>query len=240
MTKDMKLQLTSLLALGMTVQLASAGDISGTIKLSGTPPAEREISTMDPMCRKLHPDKLPTTRFYATGADAGLADVVIYLKGITGKSTGASAPAVVLDQKGCEYFPYVTAAQTGQTITVKNSDPLMHNVHPTPKNKAAGNKEDNKVQMQNAAPLNFTFPAEEMFLSFKCDVHPWMFSYVSVFDHPHFAVTDENGKFKIAGVPAGKYTLAVVHRKANTGKEVTKEIEVTDAGTVVDLSLEAK
>lgn len=236
----MKAQLTSLLALGVTLQMAPAGNISGTIKLTGTPPPEREISTMDPMCRKLHPDKLPTTRFYATGADHGLADVVVYLKGITGKSAGSSAAPLILDQKGCEYFPYVTAAQTGQTITVKNSDPLMHNVHPVPKNKAGGNKEDNKVQMQNAAPLNFSFPAEEMFLTFKCDVHPWMFSYVSVFDHPHYAVTDENGKFKIEGVPAGKYTVSINHRKANGGKELTKEIEVTDSGAVLDLALEAK
>ncbi|HAV62946.1 MAG TPA: hypothetical protein DCY13_11345 [Verrucomicrobiales bacterium] len=237
---NMKLQLGSILALGMSVQLASAGDITGTIKLTGSAPAEREISTMDPLCRKLHPDKLPTTRFYMTGAEKGLADVVVYLKGITGKSGGAAAEPVVLDQKNCEYLPYVTAAQTGQTITVKNSDPLMHNVHPVPKNRSAGNKEDNKVQMPKAAPLNFTFPAEELFLTFKCDVHPWMFSYVSVFDHPYFAVTDETGKFKISGVPAGKYTVAVVHRKANAGKEVTKDIEVTDAGAVVDLSLEAK
>jgi len=235
-----KLQVGSLLVVGLSAQLATAGDITGSVKLTGTAPEEREISTMDPLCRKLHPDGLPTTRFFMTGADGGLADVVVYLKGAAGKSSGAAADPLTLDQTKCEYVPYVAAAQTGQTIRVLNSDPLMHNVHPMPVNKAAGNKEDNKVQMAKAAPLDFSFPAEEMFLKFKCDVHPWMFSYVSIFDHPHFAVTDENGKFKIGNVPAGKYTLVAHHRKANGGKELTKEVEVKADGAMVELALSAK
>jgi len=235
----MKLHLVSLIALGFAAHVATAGDITGTIKLSGTPAPEKEISTLDPQCRKLHPDKLPTTRFYMTSADKGLGDVVVYLKGITGKSVGASAQPLLLDQVGCEYTPYVAAAQTGQTISVRNSDPVLHNVHPTPKPGTA-NKESNKAQLPKGADLAFVFPAEEMFLRFKCDVHPWMFSYVSVFDHPYFAVTDEGGKFKISGVPAGKYTLAVSHRKANGGQETTKEIEVTASGATVDFTLEAK
>lgn len=235
----MKLQLGSVLALGLVAQVATAGDITGTIKLTGTPAAEKEITTLDPQCRKLHPDKLPTTRFYVTGAGGGLGDVVVYLKGITGKSTGASAAPLVLDQVGCEYTPYIAAAQTGQKITVKNSDPVLHNVHPTPKPGTA-NKEANKAQLPKGPDLDFTFAAEEMHLRFKCDVHPWMFSYVSVFDHPHFAVTDKDGKFTIKGVPAGKYTLVANHRKASGGVDVTKEVEVTDAGAVVEVAMEAK
>lgn len=235
----MKLKLGSLLVLGMAAQVAFAGDITGTIKLNGTPPPEREISVMDPTCRKLHPEGVPTTQFYVTGADHGLRDVVVYLKGVSAKSTGATAKPVELDQVGCEYVPYVTAVQTGQKIVVHNSDPVLHNVHPTPK-PGTDNKESNKAQLPKSADLSFEFPDPEMFLRFKCDVHPWMFSYVSVFDNPYFAVTDKDGKFKIENVPPGKYTLAAVHRKANDGKEITKEIEVTDSGAAVDLTLDVK
>ena len=35
----------------------------------------------------------------------------------------------------------------------------------------------------------------------KCDVHPWMSAYVGVFSHPFFAVTGDDGKFTIAGLP---------------------------------------
>jgi plastocyanin len=234
----MKLPLASVLALGVAAQ-AVAGDISGTIKLSGTPPAEVPIP-LDQLCGKYYPGTKLTTSHYVVGASQGLGNVVVFLKGITGKSTGASASPLVLDQLKVLYLPHVGTAQTGQKITVKNSDDVMHNVHPIPTNKTGGNKEENKVQMPKAADLNFTFPAEEMFLRFKCDVHPWMFSYISVFDHPYHATTDGDGTFKISGVPAGKYTLAVIHRKANGAQELTKEIEVKDSGVVVDLTLEVK
>ena len=48
----------------------------------------------------------------------------------------------------------------------------------------------------------------------KCDVHPWMFAYIGVVDHPYFAVTDKDGNFTIKNVPAGKYTVEAVHQKA--------------------------
>jgi plastocyanin len=214
-----------------------AGEINGTITLKGTPPPEKDITPLkdDATCGKFH-STMPKTRFYVVGANNGLADVVVSLQGAAGKSAGASAPAVVLDQKACEYVPSILAVQTGQKITVKNSDPVMHNVHTTPA--PAGNKEMNQVQMAGGPDLVMTFDKPEEYLRFKCDVHPWMFAWVTVFDHPYFALSGKDGTFKIANVPAGKYTLVASHRKAG---KVTQEIEVKDdAPATVNLSLDAK
>lgn len=220
------------------LQVAVAGDITGTITLKGTPPPEKEITQIkdDANCGKLHTEAVKT-RFYAVGAKGELADVFVTLKGISGQSKGTSAEPLVIDQKGCEYLPYVAAAQTGQKIVVKNSDPMMHNIHPTPN--ASGNKEENKAQMPGGADLTFTFPTAENFLRFKCDVHPWMFSYISVVDHPYFAVSGKDGSFTIKNVPAGKYTLIAMHRKA-AAAGVEKEIEVKADGAKADFTLEAK
>jgi hypothetical protein len=231
-----------LAGLAAGLQLAVAGDITGTITLKGTPPPEKEIADIktDVNCGKLHTAPVKT-RFYVVGAGGALADVFVTLKGISGKSTGASAAPLVIDQKGCEYIPYVAACQTSQKIVVKNSDPVLHNVHPTPANAAGGNKEANQAQMAGGADLTFVFPAPENFLRFKCDVHPWMFSYVSVVDHPFYAVSGADGKFTIKNVPPGKYTVVAMHRKAAPAPAgVEKEIEVTADGAKVDLTLEAK
>jgi hypothetical protein len=176
--------------------------------------------------------------FYVVGPGRELADVVVSLKGLGGKSTGASAAPAVLDQKGCQYIPYVLAIQTDQTLLVKNSDPLLHNVHATPA-KDGGNKakEANLAQLAGAPDLKFSFPAAESFLRFKCDVHRWMFSYVTVVDHPYFDVSAKDGTFKLKNVPPGKYTLEASHRKAGT---LTKEIEVTDSPVSADFVFEAK
>src|SRR5215472_18036704 len=87
---------------GMTLALhtASASDITGTITLKGTPPKEKEIQPLkdDPNCGKFHTE-MPTTHFYVVGSKGELAEVIVSLKGISGKSTGASAAPIVLDQK---------------------------------------------------------------------------------------------------------------------------------------------
>ncbi len=204
---------------------APAADITGVITLNGTPPKEIPITPLmeNPDCAKMH-TSMPTTHFYVVGPNHELADVVVYLKGISGKSTGASQPPVVLDQKGCLYVPQILAIQTGQKLLVRNSDPCVHNVHATPT--VPGNPETNQVQAPGAPDLTYTFSQPEMFLRFKCDVHPWMFAWVSVFDHPYFAVSGADGKFVIKNVPPGKYTVEAAHRKLGTQSQ---EVEVKDA-----------
>jgi plastocyanin len=231
-------ELILIIGLIAALHVARGGDITGTVTLKGTPPKEVTIDPMKdyPNCMKAHPT-LPTTHFFVVGPKAELADVVVSLQGISGKSAGASAPPFVLDQKGCEYVPSIFAVQTGQKITAKNSDPEVHTVHDVPAS-GSGNKERNDAQPPGAPDLTFAFEHPESFLKFKCDVHPWMFAWVSVFDHPYFAVTGKDGSFKIANVPPGKYTLQAAHRKAGT---VTKEVEVKDGeATKVDLTLEVK
>ncbi|HTL56425.1 MAG TPA: carboxypeptidase regulatory-like domain-containing protein [Candidatus Limnocylindrales bacterium] len=229
---------TALLCASLAMlQFATAGEITGTITLKGTPPKEKDITPLkeDATCGKLHTE-MPTTHFYVVSGNGGLADVVVSLQGVSGKSTGANAKPVTLDQKGCEYTPQILAVQTDQKIIVKNSDPVLHNIHDLPT--VAGNKEQNVAQMPGGGDLTFSFAKPEPFLKFKCDVHPWMFAWVSVFDHPYFAVSEKDGSFKITDVPAGKYTIQANHRKAGAA---TQEIEVKEgAPAKVDFTLEAK
>jgi plastocyanin len=169
------------------------------------------------------------------GPNHELADVVVSLKGVTGKSTGASAPPVVLDQKGCLYTPQILAIQTGQKLIVKNSDNCVHNVHSVPA--ADGNASHNDVQMIGGADLTYTFAKPEMFLKFQCDVHNWMFAWVSVFDSPYFSITDKDGRFVIKNVPPGKYTVEAAHRKLGTQ---TQDVEVKDGDVTANFIFTVK
>ncbi|MGC3957313.1 MAG: carboxypeptidase regulatory-like domain-containing protein [Verrucomicrobiota bacterium] len=239
----MKLNQTLVAVAGFAaaLQFATAGNITGKVTLSGTAPAEKPITPLieDATCGKLISGAKPTTKFFVVGANKELADVIVVLQGdsLKGKSTGAAAAPIVVDQKGCEYTPQIFAAQTGQSIVVKNSDPVMHNVHTTPT--AAGNKEENKGQGPGAPDLKFSIPTAENFLKFKCDVHPWMFAWVTVVDHPYYAISGKDGAFTIKDVPPGKYKIVALHRKgAPTGIE--KEIEVTADGATVDFTVEVK
>ena len=71
----------------------------------------------------------------------------------------------------------------------------------------------------------------------KCDVHPWMKSYVSVFDHPYFAVTNDIGYYKIDNIPPGTYEVIAWQEKF---KDKTLKASVTisdgDTGTAQDFT----
>jgi plastocyanin len=231
-----KFALVLLLAVLAGASIAPAADIIGTVTLNGTPPPEVPYTPLmnDPTCSAMY-TSAPTTHFYVVGPNHELADVIVSLKGVTGKSTGASQSPVVLDQKGCLYVPQILAIQTGQKLLVKNSDPCIHNVHCVPT--VPGNPESNQVQMPGGPDLTFTFSKPEMFLKFKCDVHPWMFAWVSVFDSPCYCLSDKEGKFVIKNVPPGKYTVEADHRKLGT---LTKDVEVKDSDVTVNFAFDVK
>lgn len=229
----MKNSVLTVAAIVAGIAATQAGDITGKVTITGDVPANREFA-MDPNCSKLHTEKTHEMPFYVVSKDHGLKDTVVMIVA-SGKSKGADAAPAIIDQHGCEYMPYVSAVQTGQTITVKNSDPLLHNVHPTPRE--AGNVEKNVAQPIKGMKNDFVFPTAEKFLRFKCDVHQWMFAYVTVVDNPWFAVTDENGNYTIKDVPDGDYEVVAIHRKvhADLGGE-TKKVKVSGA-TKVDFAL---
>jgi hypothetical protein len=222
--------LIAIAALSGAVQMLSAADITGKITLKGTPPPNPSPQ-LDATCGKMHPEGIKVP-LYLVGAGGALEDVFVYIKEGAPKGAAPTEPAV-LDQKGCEYIPYVSGLQTGQKLLVKNSDTVLHNVHAMPI--VAGNKEANRAELPNSKPLEFDFANPEVLLRFKCDVHPWMFSYVGVVDHPYFAVTDKDGNFKIANVPAGSYTVEAYHRKA--GKSDQK-VTVGADGAKANFTLE--
>jgi hypothetical protein len=107
--------------------------------------------------------------------------------------------------------------QTAQPLMIRSSDSTMHNVHFNPTHNRARNLALTAV----GAQVQTTFDHAE-FIRIKCDVHPWMFAYISVVGHPYFSVTDSNGVFRIPpGLSAGRYVVTATHLKAGT---LTQEV----------------
>jgi len=196
-----------------TVDPATAATITGTVKLDGTAPRAKRINmAAEPSCASKHAGSPPMTEEVVTGAGGTLANVVVYVKsGLSGAAPAASG-SVELDQVGCMYTPHVIAVQTNQQINIKNGDPTTHNIHPTP----AVNREWNESQPQGAADLQKSFAREEIAIPVKCNVHPWMKSYIAVIGHPYFAVSKPDGTFEIKNLPPGSYTLEAWHEKFGT------------------------
>lgn len=196
---------------------ANAGGISGTITYAG-PDADTPIAfSADPICASMHSTPVDTNEIAVK--DGKLANVFVYVKsGLEGQTFTAPAEKKELDQQGCQYTPRVMGMQVGQTLSVKNTDATLHNVHAL----ATVNQEFNQAQPQTTPPIDKVMDKQEVMMHVKCDVHPWMTAWVGVLPHPFYAVSGDDGGFSIKDLPPGKYTIEAWHEKLGTQtQEVT-------------------
>jgi plastocyanin len=213
MSKKHPKHLTALTGLTVLLALAAgpalAGDITGTINYTGKVPTLKPVAmNADPVCAKKHTAPV-ANEVLVLGPGNTMANVLVRVKSPVQGSFPAPAQPAVIDQKGCQYHPHVLGMRVGQTLQLKNSDGLLHNVHALPK----VNTPFNMAMPANRTTADTKFPkAEGMFLV-KCDVHPWMAAYVGVFANPFYSVSGQDGKYKITGLPPGTYEIEAWHEK---------------------------
>jgi hypothetical protein len=120
------------------------------------------------------------------------------------------------------YNPHVFGIQVGQALEIQNSDATLHNVHAQP----VTNESFNVGQPNQGMKTEKKFTKAEMPVKFKCDVHSWMHCFAGVFTHPFFAVTGDDGSFKISGLPAGSYTIVAWQEKY--GESAPQKVDIKD------------
>jgi len=224
----MKYSKTILLLMTFTMMSVSidAGTLKGHVKYDGKPPKKKRLRMdADPVCGSSHSGPVYSENF-KMAKDGSMAEALVYLKDVSYDGGVPSEPAV-LDQKGCIYMPHVFGMVAGQELLIKNSDATLHNIHSMPK----VNKEFNFAMPKVVKEKKSTFSLSEPDPFYiKCDVHPWMKSWVLVSDHPFFAVTDENGNFSIEGIPAGTYEVVCWQEKFGK-RTITKKVTIGDGDT---------
>ncbi len=200
----------------------SLGAIHGEVRFLGTPPERFQIvATEKPECRHF-PGEVDHLSEVVLVNDGKLANVLVYLsKGVdASKAPAPSAEPATLDQRGCTYRPHVLALQAGRRLLVANSDPTNHNVHVVARKNASSNRNVGEGQ----PALELLYEREELSIRFKCDIHPWMGSWLHVIEHPWFAITDGRGSFRIVDVPPGTYTVEFLHEEY--GRLSAREVAV--------------
>lgn len=209
------------------VDAATAGSVSGKIRFQGKkPPLGKPIDmSEDPACVEAHHGKAYDTPILVN-ADGTLANVFVYIKsGLEGKKFEVPSKPVTIDQRGCWFNPRVLGIQVGQTLSVINSDPVTHSIHPL----AVVNREWNHSQGAGDEPLARRFFHPEVMIRVKCNIHSWMHAFIGVVDNPYYAVTGEDGTFEIHNVPPGDYVLGVWQEKLGTQEQ---KITVPPSGKV--------
>jgi plastocyanin len=190
--------------------------VTGTVRFDGKPPRRRPVQMgAEPACAEHHKTP-PVSETVIVNADGTLRNVfVVIKKGLQGWKFPVPSEPVVLDQVGCTYVPHVFGVRTGQTVNIRNSDGVEHNVHLFSKRNGRLNFAQTK-----GASRDHVFKRQEVMVQLKCDIHGWMKSWAGVVKHPFFAVTADGGTFELKGLPPGDYEVEAWHEKygSQTGK----------------------
>ena len=217
----------------ISVTTMFGGDITGKIAFSGKAPAVAQIKmNADRQCLTMHPGPVNSEEVVVNG-NSTLKNVFVYVKDGLNKKFDVPATPVILDQHGCQYKPHVFGVQAGQPIEIRNSDPLLHNIHALPKN----SPQFNNAQPLKGMKMTKKFDKPEIMVKFKCEVHNWMNCYAGVVDNPFYAVSDDKGAFTIKGLPAGTYTVEAWHEKYGTQQV---KVTVSDKGATADFKYAGK
>ena len=132
----------------------------------------------------------------AHGTAADEQRSVIYLETAPrGAFEDRSDARVRMDQRNETFLPHVLAIMTGTTVEFTNSDRTYHNVFSLSKPKRF---DLGRYAVGQSKAVRFDQPGV---VRVFCEIHSHMNAFILVFDHRFFAVTDDNGRFRVDRAP---------------------------------------
>jgi plastocyanin len=147
---------------------------------------------------------------------------VVYLESAPrGAFETSECGRAVMDQRNETFVPHVLAITTGTTVDFPNSDKFYHNVFSLSKTRPF---DLGRYAAGNSRPVRFDRAG---IIRVFCDIHSHMNAYILVFNHPFFAMTDAEGRYRIENVPPGTY--GVIAWNEGTSSEA-RPITVADGG----------
>ena len=140
---------------------------------------------------------------------------VIYLEG---KFPAPSAPPrVQMVQKNLGFVTPLLAVEKGTVVEFPNLDDTYHNIFSYSKPK----RFDLGRYRSDERPIPSQVFNEPGLVALHCDIHEHMRGIVLILETPHFTTSDPDGRYRLAGLPAGHYTLkAWVNSKATLERSV--------------------
>jgi hypothetical protein len=121
------------------------------------------------------------------------------------------AEPVRLENTGAGIAPRLAAAQVGQPIFARSTDGHLHTF-------VASNSGSTLLNMPLISAGAFTpvnLRASNAVVTLACSVHPQPGvetpAHIGLFAHPFFAVTEDDGRFRFEGVPAGALRVGAFH-----------------------------
>jgi plastocyanin len=173
----------------------------------------------------------------ATVTDLGMAGMhipvdrrsVVYLDPAPRAAFDArDEPGARMDQRNETFVPHVLAIVAGTKVDFPNSDHTYHNVFSLSKTKSF---DLGRYAVGRSKSVRFERPG---IVRVFCDIHSHMSAFILVFAHRYFAVTDEEGRYRIDSIPPGTYTVMTWNESAPLD---ARQVVIPEAGGEVELNV---
>lgn len=206
------------------ISVSDGGSISGRVSLKGKqPPPEKILITKN---KDVCGSGYRALQWVPVGKNNGLQETVVYLKKIAaGKDWGGPAAwgNNTISQNDCVFSPWMQIVRRGAQFTIKNADPVLHNIHireliGVKVGRPRGVK---RTMLNEAQPGERGALAEDLttiikprrgnYIAINCEAHNFMFAWMFAANHPYAVKTSSDGKYRIDNIPAGKYKLVAWH-----------------------------
>ncbi len=139
-----------------------------------------------------------------------LGNALVWVEGVAAGKALPETRRTTMTVEKCAIDPRVTAVVAGSTVNLFTRDRASHRVRFYREGDGTPVADLLTVDAGQVVPTE-RIAAKPGIVEARCEMHPWVRAYVAVFDHPYFAITDEQGAFSIAQLPAGTYTVKVWH-----------------------------
>lgn len=183
---------------------AATGTVVGRVTLEGPAPAVAAVPVWKhrTFCGA---ERVPAA--LRLGRDGAVADALVVLEGEV-PPFRAEPGRRILDNRDCEFSPRVQVASPGSELEVLSSDPILHTAH--------AYLDSRETLFHVALPAFLSRRTVRLdrpgLVTIECDVgHTWMRAFIWVTSTGLAGVTDTAGRFRLPGVPAGRYRVRVWH-----------------------------
>lgn len=170
------------------------GSVRGRVSIGIPVTAKRATST--------YSRSVPTVTL---APESELRHVVIYVK--DAPATAVQPMRAEIRQRNENFVPRVVAVTVGSTVDFPNDDPIYHNVFSLSRTKTF---DLGRFPQGKSRGERFDKPGV---VKVFCQIHSHMSATVMVFDHPWFAIPDEQGNFDLSGVPPGMHQITAWHER---------------------------
>jgi hypothetical protein len=206
--------------------VSGGGAIAGRVLMPAPPP-----DSLVPVTRDARVCGDSARVLEVSGSQGSLAHALVWIEGIAAGKPLPELRRQSMTIEKCRFEPRVLATVSGTTINVFSRDGVVHDIRFYREGAVDAVAYARMVDDGQVVPSEH-IAASPGIVEARCTMHPWVRGYVAVFQHPYFAVTDEQGAFRIDGLPAGTYRVRVWHQGMERPVEQRVTVGASGVGQV--------